>query len=109
MDIKVYKKHIRRHNTPYNRETDDTIINIEKEFICEFKTSHVPEINEIIYIEDEGLALKVVKKIRMLNAFNEEYFVLEVVTYTGKEYRQHGSDAWFETIPLVVDIPDKKD
>lgn len=109
MDIKVYKKHIKRYNTPYNRNTDGQIIEITKEFVCEFKSSHVPEINEILYLEDEGLALKVVKKIRMLNAFNEEYFVLEVITYTGREYFSKGSDSWYETIPLVVDIEDKKD
>ena len=66
----------------------------------------MPEIGEILYIDDEGLALKVLKKIRMLNAFNEEYFVLEVMDYTGKRLNTYGSDTWWETIPLVVDIPD---
>ena len=106
MDIKVYKKNIKRIDMPYNRSMDGKIEEVSKEFVCEFKTSHVPEIGEILYIDDEGLALEVVKKIRMLNAFNEEYFVLEVVEYTGKKLKTHGSDTWWETIPLVVDIPD---
>lgn len=106
MDIKVYKKIVKRYNMPHNSDYHGKIENIDKEFVCEFKTSHVPEIGEILYIDDEGLALEVVKKIRMLNAFNEEYFILEVVTYTG--YRVN-SQGWSETIPLVVDIEDKKD
>jgi hypothetical protein len=106
MDIKVYKKYIKRIDMPYNRSMDGKIEEVSKEFVCEFKTSHVPEIGEILYIDDEGLALEVVKKIRMLNAFNEEYFVLEVIDYTGKRLNRYGSDTWWETIPLVVDIPD---
>ena len=106
MDIKVYKKIVKRYNMPHNSDYDGKIENISKEFVCEFKTSHVPGIGEILYIDDEGLALEVVKKIRMLNAFNEEYFVLEVVTYTGYRVNARG---WGETIPLVVDIEDKKD
>ena len=106
MDIKVYKKIVKRYNMPHNSDYHGKVENISKEFVCEFKTSHVPEIGEILYIDDEGLALEVVKKIRMLNAFNEEYFVLEVVTYTGYRVHRHGSDTWGETIPLVVDIPD---
>ena len=106
MDVKVYKKFIKRIDMPYNRDMDGKIEEVTKEFVCEFKTSHVPEIGEILYIDDEGLALKVLKKIRMLNAFNEEYFVLEVIDYTGKRVYRHGSDAWTETVPLVVDIPD---
>ena len=106
MDIKVYKKIVKRYNMPHNSDYHGKVENISKEFVCEFKTSHVPEIGEILYIDDEGLALEVVKKIRMLNAFNEEYFVLEVMDYTGKRLNTYGSDTWWETIPLVVDIPD---
>ena len=106
MDIKVYKKIVKRYDMPHNSDYHGKIENIRKEFVCEFKTSHVPEIGEILYIDDEGLALKVLKKIRMLNAFNEEYFVLEVMDYTGKRLNTYGSDTWWETIPLVVDIPD---
>lgn len=106
MDIKVYKKYVKRIDMPCNSDYHGKIESVEKEFVCEFKTSHVPEIGEILYIDDEGLALEVTRKIRMLNPFNEEYFVLEVVDYTGERLNSRG---WHETIPLVVDIPDKKD
>ena len=105
MDIQVYKKYVKRFDMPHNCDFHGKIESIRKEFICAFKTSHVPQIGEILYIEDECLPLEVVKKIRMLNAFDEEYFVLEVITYTGDRLNSNG---WHETIPLVVDILDKE-
>lgn len=103
MDIKVYKKHIKRYDMPYNSDYHGKLEKVSKEFVCEFKSSHIPIIGEVLYFEDEELALEVVKRIRMLNAFNEEFFILEVITYTGDRLDSYGRH---ETIPLVVNISD---
>ena len=61
-----------------------------------------------MYFEEENLKYKVVNKIRVLNE-DEEFMLLEVVSYDGMKLYTCGSDTWEEYVPLVCDIDDKKD
>ena len=92
------------------REDEDSfghclpIKSVEKKLIKEFETSIIPELGEIIYLEEENKSFQVVKKIRILNNFDEAYFILEVSIYTGIHNYSIGTSA---RIPLVIDIEDK--
>lgn len=108
MKIQVFKKIIERNNCPHRRDLNRRINNVSKEFVGQFKSSSPPEIGEILYFEEENLKYKVVNKIRVLNE-DEEFMLLEVVSYDGMKLYTCGSDTWEEYVPLVCDIDDKKD
>lgn len=108
MRVEFYKKTIERYHTPHNREINDTIKSISKELLFKINTSKVPELGEIINIQGTKYIVKNI--IRMIDYVFEnkevdsEYFVVEVVGYSGYSVHSHGSDSWGETIPLVCDI-----
>lgn len=110
MRVEFYKKNIERHHTPHNREIDDTIKSISKELLFKINTSKVPELGEIINLQGTKYIVKNV--IRMIDYVFEdkevdsEYFIVEVIGYSGYFIHSHGSDSWGENIPLVCDIED---
>ena len=108
MKIKMYMKNINRYDMPDNRSKHRHILNINRIFVSELLTDHVPEIGEIIFIKDKNEYYIVSKKIRVVSNKHTKEFILEVSPYSTKTFMQSGSDQWWEDIPLVTDLQDKQ-
>lgn len=104
MKVKVYRKMIERHKCPSRSDIDGTIKNITKELVAELSLQYLPSVGEILYIEEQDKRYKILNKIHVVSSGGGEYFVLEVIPFDPSSYHANGSNAWYENIPLVIDI-----
>jgi hypothetical protein len=107
--IEVHQKTITRVSHPSNSNIDDHIASVRSNFICIFESSSVPNKGEIIYLQEEERKYIVTDVVRVLSSETEEKIILEVAPHSTERLHKHGSNAWMENVPLVVELDTYKD
>lgn len=115
MLVEVYLRNIERYNRPSNSDIDRHIKKVSKELICTFKTSQVPQVGDVIYVNELDGRYTVVQRVyciysnlvnRVADLDAEGYYMLAVVPFVGQKVYTYGSNSWVEDIRPICDIPE---